>query len=644
MANGIEAEAAFGGGDDGAHKGRRRFYAACRIAVIVLAGLISYSNTFDVPFQWDDRHFIKGNPAVRDCSFFTEPGKAAALGGLRPPATRVVGYLTFALNYKLHGLRVGGYHAVNLAIHLLNALLFYALVLLLFKTPLLESALIRRRGREAAFFSALVFAVHPVQTEAVTYIFQRLASLAAFFYLGSLVLYARWRLRVQKSNRPTPLHAAYLLSLAFAVLAMKTKENAFTLPLTITLFEFIFMGRMPLGRRVFYLAPFLLTLLLIPLGLAGADRPVGEIIGGVASAMRGAETISRGQYLLTELRVLPEYLRLMFVPIDQNIAYDLRLSHSFFDPPVFLSFLFLSALLGLAVFFLKFGTADMKLIGFGVAWFFLTISVESSVIPIPMVMNEYRLYLPSVGIIAAASAAVFLFLEAVRSERATRAAWAALAISAIALSAATYARNSIWRSELSLWEDAYRKSPAKVAVLNNLGAAYGSRGMTKKAVELFDIALGLKPDCPEALNNLGLAYASMGRTEDALRHYLKAVGLMPDYAEAHRNLGRLYMASGNLDGAIVHFGAAARLRPDADLYVSLGTCFSRKRSLDSAMECYRAALMFDCRCCEALYNIGLIHIGEGRRAEAAKAFRAALDINPGDEQSRFFLAYAEKEI
>ncbi|MBI4822699.1 MAG: hypothetical protein HY805_00485 [Nitrospirae bacterium] len=162
------------------------------LCLIALIGILSYSNTFNVPFQWDEQELIENNPIVKNLSYFLEPSKAKL-------KSRYIGYLTFALNYKLHGTDVRGYHVFNLTIHILNALLVYFLVVLTFKTPFLSLRGTESRSNLIALFSALLFVSHPIQTEAVTYIFQRLASLCAFFYLLSIVLYIKWRLQVTPS-------------------------------------------------------------------------------------------------------------------------------------------------------------------------------------------------------------------------------------------------------------------------------------------------------------------------------------------------------------------------------------------------------------------------------------------------------------
>ncbi|MBI4824287.1 MAG: hypothetical protein HY805_08690 [Nitrospirae bacterium] len=323
----------------------------------------------------------------------------------------------------------------------------YFLVVLTFRTPFLSLRGTGSRSNLIALFSSLLFVSHPIQTEAVTYIFQRLASLCAFFYLLSLVFYIKWRLGV-KEKSPSPVIARgdspeaisgiatpsarndrgeidkkiitalllYLGSLLSAILAMKTKENAFTLPVVIMLYEFFFF-KGSLGKRILYLIPFLLTMLIIPFSLIGIDKPVGEIISGVEPATRGYGEISRQDYLFTQFRVITTYIRLLFLPINQNIGYDYPVYHSFFEVQVFLSFLFLLSIFGFAVYlYVRSKSSPIsRLIAFGVFWFFITLSVESSIIPLPMWINEYRVYLPSVGALVAVTSSIFILVEKIKN-------------------------------------------------------------------------------------------------------------------------------------------------------------------------------------------------------------------------------------
>ncbi len=381
------------------------------LLLIAALGFLVYSNTFHVPFQWDEANYLVRNPIVRNLGFFADPSKAARFGLYKAFVSRYVGFLTFALNYKADGFNVTGYHIVNLIIHLINAILVYMFVTLTFRTPFLGQKGTGGSAHDIALLTSLLFVCHPVQTEAVTYIFQRLASLVSLFYLFSVVMYAKARLAASEETPPArgqehkakkrPMRHAifYLLSVVSAVLAMKTKENAFTLPVVIMLYEFLFFEG-PLKKRAAGLVPLFLTMAIIPFTLALLEKPAGGIFRTTKNlASVGYNDIPRADYLYTQFRVIVTYLRVLLLPINQNIDYDYPVAHSFFRTGVFLPFLFLLLIFGLGIFLVFRSRTDRSLrpIGFGILWFFATLSVESSIIPIPMVICEYRMYLPSVG-------------------------------------------------------------------------------------------------------------------------------------------------------------------------------------------------------------------------------------------------------
>ena len=324
---------------------RTRFATVLHLLLVISLGLLAYSNTFTATFNFDDIANILGNPVVRNVDPFADP---FAVKG-----SRAVGDFTFAVNYRLNGLDVFGYHLVNLAIHLATALLVYTLVTLTFRTPLLAPADEGERGRFSgpiALFAALLFVAHPLQTQAVTYIVQRFTSLAAMFYIGSLVLYIMARLEQGGSGRRGKLFAAacYLLSLLTAVLAMKTKEIAFTLPFTVILYEFMFF-RGSIAKRVMFIGAFLLTLAIIPLSMLGSSG-AGQLLGRLEAATMVQTEMPRLDYLFTQFRVIVTYLRLLFFPVEQNLDHDFPVSHSFFNAPVLLSFLLLLAIFGLGIY------------------------------------------------------------------------------------------------------------------------------------------------------------------------------------------------------------------------------------------------------------------------------------------------------
>lgn len=606
------------------------------MVLIAVIGILLYSNTLHSPFQWDELKFIETNPIIKDLGYFLDPSRAEGLELYATIRHRYVGFLTFALNYRINGLEVTGYHLVNISIHIINSLLVYLLVVLTFKTPFFEayrSPLFARGKSESAltmnnmiaFFTALVFVSHPLQTEAVTYIFQRLASLVTMFYLMSLIMYIKFRIQETEMTAQAEVNVRlrpglwlgpglwYLGAVIFAVMAMKTKENAFTLPLMIATYELSFFnGRM--GKRTLRLIPILLTLMIIPLTLTGIDRPAGEIIGSMADVTRGDASISRTDYLFTQFRVIVTYIRLLFLPTDQNIDYDYPVFHSFFDKPVLMSFLFLICILCLGVYLYYRSRAAngrgsagraSRLIAFGIFWFFITLSVESSVIPIPMTINEYRVLLPSVGAFLGIITAVFLLFEKIQSSRVRVLAVSSSLLVIFLFSYAAYARNGVWEDEISLWEDVVKKSPQNARGHNNLGYVFYKKGLTDKAITQYNIALQLKPDYADAHNNLGIAYKANGLIDKAIAEYMTVLSLDPASVYARSNLGNAYRVKGSPDKALEQYEAALRLNPDF---------------------------------AEAHFNKGIICLEKGLIEDARIELETALRINPDYKKARHLLS------
>jgi len=567
------------------------------IFLIVLLPLFAYSNTLNTPFHFDDDPNIVENQAIKDFGYILNPSKAKGLpkgGGL---SSRWVGYLTFAMNYRYNGLDVTGYHIVNILVHISNALLLYAMVVLSYCTPYLKKSLLKESSAYIALFTALLFVSHPVQTQAVTYIVQRFASLATFFYLAAIVCYIKSRLSIRNHWR----YFFYMLSLISAILAMKTKEIAFTLPVVITLYEFLFFEG-AFKKRFFYLFPLLLTMLIIPISLLGIDKPIGEMIGNVSEVSRIQTDIPRQEYLFTQFVVIVTYIRLLFFPINQNLDYDYPIYHKFFTLKVMLSSLLLLFIFGFGVYMLlrsRTRSRSLRLVAFGIFWFFITLSVESSIIPIVDVIYEHRIYLPSIGVFLAISTTAVLTVKHFKGTKSYLVVLPFFIIIPLLLTIATYKRNMVWKDGISLWSDVVKKSPEKARPHNNLGNDLEKQGRTAEAIEQYLQALRIEPDhvnahynlgialdnqgrTAEAIeqyiialriepnhvnahyhhNNLGIALDKQGRTAEAIEQYLQALQIHPDYGEAHNNLGIALIRKGDIEGAIIHFRKALRINPD----------------------------------------------------------------------------------
>lgn len=551
--------------------------------IILVLGTLAYANSFGVPFVLDDLDSITGNAAIRDLGNFL-PGGSDYEIHLR----RWVAYFSFALNYRFGGLSVFGYHLFNLALHLGTALLVYLLVRLTFRTPYFQdSAAGEPPGRPyAATFvplvAALFFVVHPVQTQAVTYVVQRLTSLCTLFYLLSVVLYVQ--ARVGMEARGTRLQPSSILLLAgsvlAAILAMFTKEIAFTLPLAALLYEFCFF-RGAWRPRLLPLLPLLVTLPIIPLMVFTS----GEM-SSTGTFLQTRIDIPRGHYLLTQFPVIVTYLRLLFLPMNQNLDYDYPVYTTFFTPPVFLSFLLVAALLALALYLWASSRREpsaSRLLSFGLFWFFLTLSVESSIVPLADVIFEHRLYLPSVGLAAALAGATLLATQKTASLLGGRLPLLAAAVAILVLSVATWQRNQVWQSEVSLWADTVRKSPGKARPWYNLGTYLKDTGQPTEAIPALSRAVEIDPKHVDAWHNLGLAYLMTGRELEAVSALRRAVRLDPEFDNAAINLSAALLQTGQYAQAVPLLERVRNRTPAwAEVRFNLGLAYAGSGNLPGA--------------------------------------------------------------
>lgn len=565
--------------------------ALVALAVAVHAGVVTG------PFLADDHGFVLGNPAVEDPSLLLDGARLEALP-LHPDLrtsirARAFAYLTFALNHRVGGADPRGYHLVNVAVHAANGVLVYLLAAALL-------ALARRRaageaggatgagagggggapGRHAApgpgpwaggdgtaLAVAALFLVHPLQTNAVAYVTQRFTSLATLLYLAGAVAYLAGRRAASRRAAAGWLAA----SLIACVVAMKTKEIAFTLPAVLVLLELLFLEG-PWRGRVLRLLPFVATMAIIPATLWSA-APAGEGLldraAGV-SALMNLEGTPRLVYLLTQFRVVVTYLRLLVLPVGLNFDRDFPVSTSLLEPAVLAALALLAALLGLGLHLLarsrRPGPAapSLRVAGFGVLWFFGTLSMTSSVIPINDVINEYRVYLPSVGFLLLAVHGGRAALEAWPRGRALlhgRAGAAALAGLVATLALATVARNEVWRDAVVFWQDVVRKSPGNARAVGRLSEVYLARDMPDSAVETLQAMIRRRPDLGRPRYFLGAAYLRLGRLDEAVAELERARAVRADKGEIHRSLAWAYLGLGRLDEARAAAAALSGLEP-----------------------------------------------------------------------------------
>jgi len=546
-------------------------------AAVVLAGLLAYSSAFPGAFVFDDAPHISRNPQLdRPLDYLPGgPGYSAQPG-------RAVTFATFALDRKVAGNAPTFHRAVNVAIHIVSALLVLALSLTAFQAPRLRGSALAPQAWAVGLVAGLLFVAHPIQTQAVTYIVQRLASLATLFYLLAALLYVRWRNAGEAGSRGWAVRATYAGALVAAVLAMRSKEIAFTLPAALLLLEAaLFDG--PWKRRLAWLIPFAAAAALIPATLLTSSAPAGAVLGDPSDATRVQTAMSRGDYLLTQFTVIARYLGLIVLPAGQTIDHDLKVRHSLADPAVLGSAAILLAVAAGAA-WLLFASSPRRsrpldpaarLAAVGIAWFFLALSVESSLIPIVDVMVEHRVYLPFAGLSISVAALLALLARRIASDRIVAITVAVGLFLAAVLGVVTWKRNEVWSSEVALWTDAVAKSPAKARPRHNLGVSLHRLGRHAEAMPLLRDAIRLDPAYAMGHESLGVALGDAGRPAEAEAHFRRAIELDPKLAEPWFDLGTVRFDARRYAEAVPFFEQAIALRrvyPDA--YANLAACWN----------------------------------------------------------------------
>jgi hypothetical protein len=455
-------------------------------ALTVFLVFLIYSSNLEGPFVFDDGRNIENNPVIRLTQLSWSGLIDAATKS--PLPNRPLAYISFALNYYFHSYRTVGFHLTNSLIHMLTGVFLFLFIKITLGLPAFQSRF--GNSRWLPFIAALIWLVHPLHTQSVTYIVQRMNSMASMFYILSMLCYARARL-TQGPTVKWLLAAACLMS---GVLALATKENAATLPCFLLIYEWFFfqdLSREWLKRHLPFLVGVFILLMVVSLIFMGG-HPLAKILSAYES-----RNFTLTQRVLTEFRVVILYLTLLIFPHPNrlNLDYDFPLSHSLIDPlTTLLALLGIIVLLAWSVWLAK----KDRLISFCLLWYFGNLVIESSIIGLEIVF-EHRTYLPSMMIILMAAILAnrylrsnFLKVVMICSITLVFAAW-------------TYERNTVWSNAVSLWSDVVKKSPQKVRPHNNLGNALKNQGKIKEAIAHFNKALQINPGYSKAHNNLGTA-------------------------------------------------------------------------------------------------------------------------------------------
>ncbi len=587
--------------------------------LLVLVALAAYWNTFSAPFVFDDVPGILDNPSIHRLWPLSTVLQPLAIFG--SAAGRPVVNLSLALNYAIGGTDVRGYHALNLVFHVLAALALFGIVrrTLAGFVGVQTCCALKDDGRSKsaplpatalAFTIAMLWTVHPLQTESVTCVIQRTELLGGLFYL--LTLYCFIRAANAGASR-----SWQVVCVASCLLGMASKEIMVSAPLMVWLYDRTFVAgsfRAAWRQRPrLYLALGSTWLLLAYLVLGSGGR------NGTAGLGLG---VTSWEYALTQCHAIALYLRLAFWPHPLVLDYGTYVVRSLGE--VWWQATVLLALLGLTIWAL----IRKPPRGFLGVWFFAILAPSSSVMPVvSQTMAEHRMYLP----LAAVIVLVVLGLYSLAGRRSL----AILAVLVVALGLVTVRRNQVYRSVESVWSDTVARCPSNVRAYLSLGRTFAEAGRTTEAIAEFEAAFKLRPDYAEAHTDLGDILSKAGRTEEAFQHLTAALRLKPDSAEAHLNLGTALDRIGRTPEAISQYELALRLKPRlAEAHDNLGNALLRSDRTAEAIGQIEEALRLKLEYADAHFDLANALARAGRLPEAMAEFETARRLKPDDAGAR----------
>jgi len=570
------------------------------LSVLCLLIFIVYSNTFHASWHLDDHPNIVNNYYLHIDSlrpdklikiFFTDPHNPEKLG---TKVYRPVSCLSFALNWFFGQDDVFGYHLVNILIHIFTAFFLFLFILSLFDTPNLKKYSCDSRVF-IAFLASLLWAVNPIQTQAVTYIVQRMAQLAAFFYILGMLAYVKARLSASSRKQLS----WFFFCIIFYALAFNSKPNAIIMPLSMILVEIVFfqdLADKPTQRKLFFSAVAVTMILFSSVCFFFFKADPLSFLNWYDT-----RSFTFTERLLAQPRVVLFYLSQIFYPMPGrfSIAHDIVLSNSVFTPWTTLpSIIIIFFLIGFSLLQIR----KRPFLSFAILFFFLNHIVESSILALEIIF-EHRNYLPSFFLFLPV-ALVFsqLFKRFKNKNNFIYFLTICLLISIVGFfSASTYIRNRVWKDDITLWTDAVEKAPNNARASNILAIklAWGENSTHPRR---YDMALKLFEDSLEKhipssyikadiYGNMALIYFyHKNDPQKAFENFDKALKIHPENLKIRRDLVNALIVQKQFDEAMKHVEILLERNSSNGRYHNLkGHILVWQGHYEPALDCFRKA-------------------------------------------------------
>lgn len=496
------------------------------ILLLVFVGFILYATAFRNKMFWDDNDGILNNQFIQNWRYFPEYFSKNLIAGAgflsnywRPALLSI-----FSLEWHLWGSWAPGYHFVNTSFHIADAILIFFILFYLFK------------NRWLAAFTALIFLVHPLQTEAVTYVSGLGDSLSVFFIFLGLFFYLKFRI----SGKPSLKSGWYLWSLFMYIPALMSKETAIIMPALIVIVDFFFLNchraTLSLKEKLKEIGKTIWPFLIIA-GIYILLRATVLNFINTFNLYNENNVFTSNFYvrLFTFFRVLATYFGLLFWPVNLHMERSMAMATSFFSPSVMFGGLIFLGLLVLA--FSQF--RRFPILSFGILWFFIGLAPTSNLaVPINGLIYEHWLYLPMIGIFLVL---IWLGMLLGKKYNLQKILLGVLIAFLIFLSVLTINRNKDWIDPITFYNQTLKYAPTSYRVLNNLGMAYDDAGDYNRAETTYQRAIGVDASNPIAYYNLGNTYRKTGNTDGAIENFKTALSLDPEFTFSYDALVGVYM-------------------------------------------------------------------------------------------------------
>lgn len=613
--------------------------------VLVVMTLITYVNSLQYPFQFDDIANISRKFAIRfDNPFQRWWGSA-----------RWVGEWLNTVNYKIGGFEPFFYRLFNLIVHIAAGLVAFYLILTLCSMAK-RNALLQQYRLPIAFLTAALFLLHPVQTQTVSYVIQaRLEGLASLFVLLTIFLFTRIQI-AQSWQQKIVLYFFFALSI---FLSCGTKELVVVLPALLLLVDWFFICDQDGSRfgKHFAVHLFVFAVFAFFVWHHLGDRFTHDVLHLQASTgnnrgniltERPFDSIMPYQYCISQFRVILHYITIFFWPFNISVEYDWKLAPGFFSAQVIFPFILLALLFS----FIVFSIFRKKNIGlsFGLSWFLISIAPRSTIIPSPELVCDYKTYLASFGMMfLLALLLVRIGLWIIENIQALPPVFnqkhvqvIALGLLMIPVAVSSYSRNLVWETTVAFWEDNVKKAPNKARAHNNLGVALSEVGRFTEAIKCYERAIALDKAYSDPLSNIAVAYSMINENDKAIEALKGAILICPNYPEAYNNLGTLLLHKKDYANAEQILLNAIELRPYyGKAYYNLARLYEEQGDSEKSWTYLKKATEGDFDSPEIFFKLGQMSLKVKKYKEAAAAFQAVIDGGVNDPQIWFNLANAE---